>query len=293
VTAAPPLALPHVDGVEHRFELIEGARLHIAEAGSGPPLFLLHGWPQHWYCWRELIGTLSEHFTVVCPDLRGLGWSEDAGSDWSFAQLRADLLGILDLYGVERARIVGHDWGAAVGFATAFEHPDRVERFMPLAGLHFWAAIGSGLRLWARPWHIYASAVAGPMTNAVFGVPENSLRAWRRRGRFSRAEMEIYTGPMRMRPAVRATTLYYRNLLVREIPWLLRHARGLRLTVPTWHVNGAHDPLTRWMGDAWRTFADDLHFELVEECGHFIAEEAPEQLLDRMLRFFRGRGPTP
>jgi pimeloyl-ACP methyl ester carboxylesterase len=65
------LPLPRVDGVEHRWVEAGGVRLHLAEAGEGEPLVLLHGWPQHWYEWREVIGPLAERYRVICPDLRG------------------------------------------------------------------------------------------------------------------------------------------------------------------------------------------------------------------------------
>src|ERR671916_187124 len=68
--------LPNVDGVEHRYIEARGLRFHVAEAGAGEPVVLLHGWPQHWYEWREVIGPLAAHYRVICPDLRGFGWSE-------------------------------------------------------------------------------------------------------------------------------------------------------------------------------------------------------------------------
>ena len=67
---------PEVEGVQHRFIEAGGLRMHVAEAGQGDPLVLLHGWPQHWYEWRHQIPVLSQHYRVICPDLRGLGWSD-------------------------------------------------------------------------------------------------------------------------------------------------------------------------------------------------------------------------
>ena len=68
--------MPHVEGVEHRFVDVNGLRMHVAEAGEGEPLVMLHGWPQHWYEWRHLIRPLAETRRVICPDLRGLGWTD-------------------------------------------------------------------------------------------------------------------------------------------------------------------------------------------------------------------------
>src|SRR3954452_9879506 len=68
--------LPYVEGIAHRWVDAAGLRVHVAEAGDGPPLVLLHGWPQHWYAWRHVIPLLSPHYRVICPDLRGFGWTD-------------------------------------------------------------------------------------------------------------------------------------------------------------------------------------------------------------------------
>jgi pimeloyl-ACP methyl ester carboxylesterase len=75
-TCAPGPPLPPVEGVEHRFVRANGIRIHVAETGQGPPLMLLHGGPQHWYAWRHIIPELAGEFRLICPDLRGFGWSD-------------------------------------------------------------------------------------------------------------------------------------------------------------------------------------------------------------------------
>src|SRR5919112_407695 len=70
------LPMPHIGRVSHDFHVVDGVRFHVAEAGEGEPLVLLHGWPQHWWSWRELIGPLAERYRVICPDIRGMGWSD-------------------------------------------------------------------------------------------------------------------------------------------------------------------------------------------------------------------------
>src|SRR5438067_847879 len=86
--------MPHVDGVEHRYADIDGVTIHYAESGSGEPLVLQHGWPQHWYMWRKLIPPLAERFRVICPDLRGHGWSDAPRSGYLKSQLATDLSGL-------------------------------------------------------------------------------------------------------------------------------------------------------------------------------------------------------
>ncbi|HZG48918.1 MAG TPA: alpha/beta fold hydrolase, partial [Thermoleophilaceae bacterium] len=86
--------LPPVAGVTHRSVEVRGVRLHVAEAGEGPPLLLLHGWPQHWWCWRLVVPLLQDRYRLVMPDLRGHGWSGAPRDGYEKEQLATDLLGL-------------------------------------------------------------------------------------------------------------------------------------------------------------------------------------------------------
>src|SRR4051794_34939093 len=98
-------------------------RMHVAEAGDGPPLLMLHGWPQNWWCYRLLIADLARRFRVLVPDLRGLGWSEAPAAGYEKATLAADILELLDSEQIEQVDMVGHDWGGFVAFLLALEEP--------------------------------------------------------------------------------------------------------------------------------------------------------------------------
>src|SRR5262245_60995746 len=119
------LPLPELPGVAHRFADLRGVRVHYAEAGSGDPLVLQHGWPQHWWAWREVIGPLAERYRVICPDLRGCGWSSAPARGYDKATLAEDLLALLDALGLERVRLIGHDWGAFAGYLACIRRPER------------------------------------------------------------------------------------------------------------------------------------------------------------------------
>jgi pimeloyl-ACP methyl ester carboxylesterase len=281
---AAMIEMPHVDGVAHRHHVVDGLRIHVAEAGEGRPLVLLHGWPQHWWSWRQVIGPLSERYRVICPDIRGMGWSDLPLRGYDLRMLSHDLLGLLDVLGLGRVRLVGHDWGFLTGYAACFAAPHRFERFVPMGGVTPWSAIGAPPLLYLRPWHVYLLATpAGP--HLVPAVARNRLHAWRKRGRFDAEETETYIAPLR-RPLGRVATIGRdRQIVCRDIPWFLRHAPRLRLRVPTLHLNGEHDPLTQGVPHSYRRFADDMRLELVPDCGHFVAEEQPEWLLDRLERF--------
>src|SRR4051812_26655087 len=128
------IPLPQVEGVSHHYATVDGVRLHYAEAGRGDPLVLLHGWPQHWWMWRDLIAPLAEHYRVICPDFRGLGWSDVPPSGYSLPRQTADFIGLFDELGLERVRLVGHDWGLVVSFWMCLHHPERLEQHVGMAG---------------------------------------------------------------------------------------------------------------------------------------------------------------
>ena len=132
--------IPHVTGVEHRFVNAGGVRTHVALAGEGPPVLMLHGWPQHWYLWRDVIPTVAPHARLIAPDFRGFGWSEVPKDGYEKDQLKRDVLAVLDELGVDEFTVAGHDWGAYVGFLLALEHPDRVRALLAMNVLPPWPA---------------------------------------------------------------------------------------------------------------------------------------------------------
>ena len=298
---AGPVALDTITdrtlaGVDHRFVTIDGLRIHYAEAGTGDPLILLHGWPQHWWEWRHVIGPLSRRYRVICPDVRGLGWSEGSPTGYSFERLARDVVDLMDILDLPRARLVGHDWGLVTGYRACLNWPDRFEQFVAMAGLHPWSWGGVSLPLFVRPWHVYLLVALGRSTPLRLSLTERCLRVWRHEGRFTHREREVYLSAMRTAAAETATIRFNRNVIRRELPEFARHYRMLRLRVPTLHLNGARDPLSVGVPNSYRDYADDMRLELVPDCGHFIPEEQPDWLLERLLAFFNhpltSRHPT-
>lgn len=286
VAVGEVLPMPMLEGVDHHYPVVDGLRLHCATMGSGEPLVLLHGWPQHWWSWRHVMAPLATRYRVLCPDIRGLGWSDGGDpSGYSLRRLAADVVGVLDHFGVERTRLVGHDWGSAIGYQACLDRPDRFRQYVALAGVHPWAPTGSSPRLYLRPWHIYALALLGPWATTRLGIPENALHAWRHAGSFSPAAAQAYLDAVKLPKAATATQAYYRNVVLRELPRYVTQHRKWRLSVPTLHLIGAHDPLTRGLSQSAVRFADEMTFESLAECGHFIAEEAPDTLVARLLEF--------
>jgi pimeloyl-ACP methyl ester carboxylesterase len=122
--------------VQHRFVETNGIRMHVAEAGTGPLVILLHGFPESWYSWRHQLAALAAAgFHAVAPDQRGYGHTDrpDAIEAYSMFHLVGDVVGLLNALGEERAVVVGHDWGAPVAWHTALFRPDRVRSVVGLS----------------------------------------------------------------------------------------------------------------------------------------------------------------
>ena len=109
---------------EHFSAQLSEVRLHYVKAGSGDPLVLLHGWPETWYQWREVIPALAERYTVIAPDMRGLGDSSKPVTGYDKRRVAADIHELVRHLGFERIFLVGHDWGGPVAYAYACAHRD-------------------------------------------------------------------------------------------------------------------------------------------------------------------------
>jgi len=282
--------MPDVPDVEHLLVDVNGLRMHVAEAGAGEPVVLLHGWPQHWYEWRHLIGPLAEHYRVICPDLRGLGWTGAPPGGYEKENLASDVLALLDEMGIDRFRLVGHDWGGWAGYLICLREPERVERYLALNIYPPFASVDarSVLNLW-RFWYQWVIASPGVGSWALRQVGRNNpalnwigVQAW------SEADREIFLGRLRDPARADASVQYYRSFQLREIgPIALGRYRGKRLRPPTLLLFGTEDKVQPPEAlEGVERHGDDFTVELVPGVGHFIADEAPDLVRRRALDFF-------
>ncbi|RYZ43797.1 MAG: alpha/beta hydrolase [Myxococcaceae bacterium] len=126
-------------GIQHRTIETNGIHLHLAEAGEGPLVLLLHGWPESWYSWRhQLLALADAGYHAVAPDVRGYGQSDKPREieAYSMKHLMADFVGLLDALGEKTAVVVGHDWGAAMAWSLAALHPDRFRAVVGMSVPH-------------------------------------------------------------------------------------------------------------------------------------------------------------
>lgn len=265
-------AMPDAKGVTHRQVQVRGIGLHVAEFGRGDPVVMLHGFPQHWYAWRDVAARLAPDHRLLCVDQRGSGWSDAPRTGYTTADRVADLLAL-------------HEWGAWAGFAACLRAPDRFSHFLALNVVHPWPAhrhlAPSSWRFW------YTTVLEAP------GLGRLAQRHWPAYTRFlirrgigddpaclTDDVIEEYVAASREPGAARAGEALHRLFTVRDIPALLTgRDRGRRLTVPTVLLGGERDPVfpAAVLGDGEK-HADDLRVHIVPGAGHWLPEERPGQV---------------
>jgi pimeloyl-ACP methyl ester carboxylesterase len=287
------LPLPQVEGIEHRDVTVRGIRLHVAEGGpqDAPPILLLHGWPQHWWMWREILVELAREHRVIAPDLRGLGWSEAPKRGYVKQEMADDNIALLDALGLDRVDLIAHDWGAFTGFLMCLTAPERIGHFLGCSIPHLWPpAERPSLRRLSALW--YQAALAAPglgqglMRNGNF--TKKVLQSARSNGRYTDFELATFADVLKQPEHALASAQYYRSFLLHELKPLASggfHDRSLSTkTLLLW---GRRDPIMQGArADEHRSFAPNMEIEWVPGTGHFLPEERPELVVERARALF-------
>lgn len=291
--------IPELAGVSHDYHQVNGIRMHVAVAGDAEaePLIMLHGWPQHWWVWRNLIGPLSETYRVICPDLRGFGWSEAPPRSYLKADLAADVVALADRLDLERFRLAGHDWGGMVGFHVCLKQPDRVSHYAAAGISHLWvraddAGLGERLGLVARLW--YQFLIASPLLGrqVVQRVPAFMRtvlsKGAARPGAFTSADVELFVSQWSEPDRARACVQVYRTFLTRELAQIATGGfRDRILDLPVVMLVGEHDPVIKVESlTGAEANLPDLELRELPGVGHFVPEEAPEEMLRTMAELY-------
>jgi pimeloyl-ACP methyl ester carboxylesterase len=295
--------IPELAGVEHTYVDVKGLRMHVATAGpeDAEPLVLLHGWPQHWYAWRKLIGPLAQRYRVICPDLRGFGWTEAPRGTYLKSVLAADVIALLDVLGLDRVRLAGHDWGGFAGYLVCLEAPERVSHFAAAGINHPWVTpqpgIGAALKTARRVSYMFviASPVAGGQL--VRRVPafirtilnKSTLHPERAR---TANELEQFVSQWSEPDRAAACVGIYRSFLTKELRELASGAYKDRvMETPCTLFVGVADPVIRAdeIG-GFESNAPNMRIQIVDEAAHWLPEEAPEEMLEGMIELFEGPG---
>jgi pimeloyl-ACP methyl ester carboxylesterase len=283
-----------IPGLRHADVVVNGFRLHVAEAGpaDGPLVVLLHGFPETWAGWRAQIGPLAEAgFRVVAPDQRGYGESDKPKGVAAYGadRLAADVAALIAAAGAERASVVGHDWGGIVAFWVALRHPERVDRLAILNAPHpavFWPYLRRHPRQWLRSAYVALFQLPG-LPEWLLGRDgarplADALRRNSRPGAFPDALLDEYRRAWSAPGALTAMLNWYRAVFRYPSP----APPSPRIGVPTLILWGARDAaLGAGIADANLALCDDGRLDLFPDATHWIAHEEPDAVNRRLIAF--------
>lgn len=278
--------------VAHQTLRLARVELHVASAGSGTPVVLLHGWPQTWHEWRRVMPLLADRHRLIVPDLPGLGDSSRPADGYDKKTLAADLRQMCERLNLGRFHLVGHDWGGPTAFALACAMPDAV-RSLAILDVTI-PGIGPDISQGGRRWH-HAFHMTPELPELLVKGREREYLGWFyrefswRRDAIGEADIEEYVRCYSRPGALRAGFEYYRNIPVDTADNLALLDSGFRLLMPVLALGGARTEARGRAGEpleSLRAIAVDVRGGLVPDCGHFIPEEQPELLAARLLEFF-------
>ena len=298
VASAPPdpaLAarahmVAHSGPWRHGYASVNGVRVHYAEMGEGPLVVLLHGFPQCWYTWHDLMPRLATRFHVVAPDMRGYNESDkpDGVAAYSTAEVARDIAGLIEALGEEQAYVVGHDWGGSVAWRTAMDHPHRVFRLCVINAPHPAAFAREVRHREQLVRSLYALYFQLPL------LPEATVRLGIRRvltgsafvpSSFTDDALDMYENGISQPGAATAMLNYYRATM-REALADPNQSYATILT-PTLHIWGIKDlALSPRLTEGLEEWVPNIRIERVEDSGHWVPEEKPALVADLLGEFF-------
>ena len=284
--AAPASADPSDKSIASLTKEVDGLRLHYLTAGHGPYVILLHGYAETSRMWRPLIPRLAEHFTVIAPDLPGIG---DSGIPTDGLDMKSAAIRIHDLaraLGIEKARVVGHDIGLMVAYAYAAQFPAETEKLVLmdafLPGVEGWEAIYNNPAIWHFRFN-------GPTPELLVKGREriyfehywNDFAADKTRS-IPEAERQAYTAAYARPGRIRASWAYFVSF-----PQAAKDFAQLsqtKLTMPVLSIGGEKangDAL----GQQVKLVATDVTVIVLKNTGHWMMEENPKETMDALLKF--------
>ena len=286
--------------MQHDTVQAAGASFHVATEGSGPPLLLLHGWPEFWLTWEPVMTRLADRFTLIAPDLRGFGQSDKPAGEpnaerWGADDHAGDLLALLDAMGIGRVGVVGHDVGGGVMLPLARRAPER------FSGLFFfdfgYPGIGRRMgtpdrlnEIWYQSFHqmAFAPALVGASRETCAAYIGHFLRHWSHRKDAFDPVMEAWTDNFMAPGNLTGGFAYYRAAHANRIAMVKAEAPPLPpIDVPTGVRWAAHDPIfpVAWTDRLGETFSA-LDLAVMDGVGHFPHREDPDRAAAEIAGFF-------
>jgi pimeloyl-ACP methyl ester carboxylesterase len=292
VSGAPNLTAGFEDTFTSRYVEAGDVRLHAVIGGEGPPLLLIHGWPECWYAWRMIMPALASKFEVIAVDQRGVGLSDKPNDGYDVGTLAADMAALMDTLGHERFALYGTDVGMPIAYALAADHPDRVGRLVvseaPLPGITPSPPLFVPPVLNARLYHLMFNQLPAELNEALVRGRESI---------FFGAEFDASAGSKKLPAEV---VEYYVDLLTghadalrgsfefyRAIPESStqnEQRKERRLTMPVLAIGGAESG-GAGIETTMNLVADDVQGVVLAGAAHWVAEQAPDELLEALAGF--------
>ena len=266
---------------QHRFVQSNGIQLHYVTQGEGPLMLFLHGFPEFWYSWRHQIPEFAQDFKAVALDLRGYNDSDkpEGVAAYRMETLVEDVAGVIRGLGYERCVLVGHDWGGAIAWSFAYEHPEMLESLVVL-NLPHPAKFAEGLRTpqqLLKSWYIGLFQLPfipeWLLQLGDYAVLEQMFRGMAiNKAAFSPADIEAYKNAAAKRGALTAMLNYYRTLTSGNF---LRQDWPV-LSVPTLMIWGEEDvALGKELTVGTEEYVRDFHLRYIPNCSHWVQQEQP------------------
>jgi pimeloyl-ACP methyl ester carboxylesterase len=291
VWGAPYLPQGFRETFKSRFVNVNGMHLHVVIGGEGPPLLLVHGWPQTWYQWRLVMPALARDFTVIAVDQRGIGLSDKPQSGYDSGTQAGDLVALMNTLGYKRFAVVGFDTGMGIAYALAADHPDRVDRLV----------VGEAIITGVTP--SPPLLVPGPLNKRLWHIAFNRLDADVNEA-LVRGREHIYFGAEYAQsagtPLPAGVVKYYVDGIATSAEALRGSFGSYRaidttiaqnaqrkskpLTLPVLAIGGGKG-IGEGVPNTMRLVADNVQSHIIPESGHWVAEEAPAQLLAALTPF--------
>ena len=290
VSGTPNLPAGFTDTFTSQYVDTGGLRQHVVAGGEGPPLLLVHGWPQTWYAWRLVMPALAQEFRVIAPDQRGTGLSGKPSDGYDTGTLATDLVALMDVLGHQRFAMAGHDTGMWIGYALAADHPDRLTRLAvaetPLPGLSPSPPLFANAHLNDALWHFAFNRLADVNEQLIRGREEIYF-GWQFATKAAQplpAEaVRHYLDALASSPeALHANFAIYRALDTTIAQNQKRKEQ--RLSLPILAIGGEHS-LGEQVGATMKLAANDVQTLVIPGCAHWVAEEAPEETLAALTEF--------
>jgi len=279
------------------FVSTNGISLHVVQEGveSEEPVIMLHGYPEFWYGWRNQINFLAEKgYRVIVPDQRGFNLSDkpEDVSSYSIDELVKDVIGIIDWLGVDKAYLVGHDWGATVAWRASLQYPERIKR-MIVANVPHPAVMaanlnGNNLQQMSKSWYIFYYQLPDlaeklcSKNNWEYLV--NTLISTSREGSFSPEDIEEYKKAWSQPGAISGMLNWYRAFMQVKSQKL----QSQRVTVPTLLIWGEKDAfLGKEMAEPSIGLCDNGRLEFIEDATHWAQHDQAEKVCHLIDSFFK------